>query len=188
MSWARWFFGDLLLPGHRKFTMYQVLLQYICTYFFLYFAAVIFLVSHKKINIKLIEVLYTLLKMHHECDTFLWFCIICNFLRKQYPQWNQGQNGMQFCFNLFIRWCTVSHIVNQKVQKMLANGNLRLTILYFQGRQSGLKSVGAQRGRAGNFGVFLPRNRENYGHKPPTFGVAVHSIFRGGFGPREPTF
>ena len=131
MSWARWFFGDLLLPGHRKFTMYQVLLQYICTYFFLYFAAVIFLVSHKKINIKLIEVLYTLLKMHHECDTFLWFCIICNFLRKQYPQWNQGQNGMQFCFNLFIRWCTVSHIVNQKVQKMLANGNLRLTILYF---------------------------------------------------------
>ena len=64
-----------------QFTMY---------FFFLYFAAVIFLVSHKKINIKLIEVLYTLLKMHHECDTFLWFCIICNFLRKQYPQWNQG--------------------------------------------------------------------------------------------------
>ena len=31
---------------------------------------------------------------------------------------------------------------------------------YPQGRQSGLKSVGAQRG--GNFGVFLPRNGENY--------------------------
>ena len=29
-----------------------------------------------------------------------------------------------------------------------------------QGRQSGIKSVGAQRGGAGNFGVFLPRNGE----------------------------
>ena len=31
---------------------------------------------------------------------------------------------------------------------------------YVQGRQSGIKSVGAQRGGAGNFGVFLPRNGE----------------------------
>ena len=85
------------------------------------------------------------------------------FPARKFPAWKIFQRG-KFA-EMSNRRCHLSYMV-------------QFLILNVQGRQSGLKSVGAQRG--GNFGVFLPQNRENYEvavftyhkwKKSPTFGV-----------------
>ena len=47
---------------------------------------------------------------------------------------------------------------------------MKLTYKYIQGRQSGIKRGGAQRGGAGNFGVFTPKNPELHKLRPELSG------------------
>ena len=57
------------------------------------------------------------------------------------------------------------YIISQKYQneyKSSSNAVLTFDVIYTQERQSGLKSGGAQRGGAGNFGVFSPQKTYLY--------------------------